>query len=190
MSIKILGGVARNFELATPKISSTRPTSALLKRRLFDSIQNFTGYDFIDLCAGSGSVGFEALSRGANSLTMVENSKIAFKCLSQNKAKITSKFPELGRVQISNDDFKKWAKKNSESLSLSSSFFIFFDPPYEKVELYATLFEILQEVSYSGKLVIEACKQKTMTIDEFSAKFGEMDKVFKQGTSYFAMYDF
>jgi 16S rRNA (guanine966-N2)-methyltransferase len=190
MSIRILGGVARNFELATPKVSTTRPTSVLLKRRLFDSTQNFQDYTFIDLCAGSGSVGFEALSRGANNVVLVENFKTAFRCLSENKKKLNSKFPELGQIEIANEDFKKWINKNRELLSNNPDIFIFFDPPYEKIDLYEELFNSVREIPFKGRLVVEACQQKTMTIDSFTAKFGEIDKLFKQGTSYFAIYDF
>ena len=190
MSIKILGGVARNFELATPKVSTTRPTSVLLKRRLFDSTQHFQDYIFIDLCAGSGSVGFEALSRGASKVILVENLITAFRCLTENKKKMNDKYPNLGEIQISNDDFKRWLSKNHNLLSNNPNIFIFFDPPYEKIDLYEELFNSIREIPFKGRLVVEACKQKTMTIDEFTAKFGEIDKLFKQGTSYFAIYDF
>lgn len=190
MSVKILGGVARNFELATPKISTTRPTSVLLKRRLFDSIQSFQNKIFIDLCAGSGSIGLEALSRNAVQVVLVENSKQAMKCLKENSEKLLLKFPNLGAVNISQDTFLTWIKKNEENIINDEDVFIFFDPPYENIHLYEQFFEKIQSIDFKGKVIVEACRQKTMDIPEFSAKFGEADKIFKQGTSYLAIYDF
>jgi 16S rRNA (guanine966-N2)-methyltransferase len=81
MSIKILGGVAKGFTLVTPSESITRPTSVLLKRRLFDFYQNLNGHYFIDLCAGSGSIGIEAASRGAYPVLLVESNPKAYKVI-------------------------------------------------------------------------------------------------------------
>jgi 16S rRNA (guanine966-N2)-methyltransferase len=63
MSIKILGGIAKGTILFLPDEKLTRPTLVLLKRKIFDAIQNFDGKIFIDACAGSGAIGLEAWSR-------------------------------------------------------------------------------------------------------------------------------
>ena len=65
MSVKILGGFARGLNLLVPKGDLIRPTSIMLKRRVFDFFQRMDDKIFIDLCAGSGAVGLEAWSRGA-----------------------------------------------------------------------------------------------------------------------------
>ena len=62
MGLKILGGIAKGNTINIPKNGSFRPTSIRLKRRLFDFRQNWEGYTFIDLCAGSGAVGIESWS--------------------------------------------------------------------------------------------------------------------------------
>lgn len=190
MSVKILGGVARNYSLATPHTSDTRPTSVLLKRRLFDSIQDFTNKVFIDCCAGSGSVGFEALSRGAEKVYLIEKSKNAFRSITQNKNEIKRKFPNLGEVFAANQDMKKWFSSNKLLFTDSENeACLFFDPPYELTQLYEDFFQIIKELPFSGKVIVEACQQKTMSINSFEEKFGKADKVFKQGTSYFVIYD-
>ena len=75
MTVKILGGVARGFPLALPRSDLTRPTSVLIKRKLFDWRQDLSGHTFIDLCAGSGAMGFEALSRSADKVVLVDSEK-------------------------------------------------------------------------------------------------------------------
>ena len=97
MSISILGGVAKGAKLATPSSHNTRPTSVLLKRRLFDSHQSFEGIEFYDICAGSGSMGIEAMSRGAEKVIFVESNQMAlvqgskaFKAVAGDKIKSVS----------------------------------------------------------------------------------------------------
>ena len=68
--MQIIGGLAKGHGLCVPR--GIRPTSTLLKRKLFDSHQTWEAVNFIDLCAGSGSVGLEAWSRGAKSVCLVE----------------------------------------------------------------------------------------------------------------------
>ena len=74
MSLRVLGGKFKGRPIEVPS-SGTRLTSVLLKRRLFDALQSLEGYHFVDLCAGSGAVGLEALSRGADSVTFVDTGK-------------------------------------------------------------------------------------------------------------------
>ncbi len=190
MSIKILGGVARNFDLATPHSKNTRPTSVMLKRRLFDSVQDFSHIVFVDLCAGSGAIGLEALSRGAQSVMLIESNKNAFRLLKQNAQNIRKKFPELGKVVVKPSDFKRWLKQEITELNkLQDKLYIFFDPPYEQVQLYDDFFAMIKGLEVPAKLVVEACQQKTMKFDQFAEKYGEPDKIFEQGTSFFAIYD-
>ncbi len=189
MSLNILGGVAKGFSLVTPKSFKTRPTSILLKRRLFDSIQDFSGCTFIDLCAGSGSIGLEALSRNAHTTYLVELNSQALSCIKTNTKKLNEKYLELGECFVHKDDCIKWLNKNQGILS-SNDNLLFFDPPYEMIELYKKFFVTIRGLNYQGKIIVEACTQKTMGLNEFGDLFGEPDKIFKQGTSFFAIYDF
>ncbi|MAX67897.1 MAG: RsmD family RNA methyltransferase [Bacteriovoracaceae bacterium] len=188
MSVNILGGVAKGFSLETPSSYLTRPTSVMLKRRLFDSIQDFSNQVFVDLCAGSGSIGFEALSRGADEVYLVENAKNAYFCLKKNKKNLYNKYPDLGETICTKSEMISWLKKNY-SLVAEKSPTIFVDPPYEKRELYEGIFNFFSNSSFPPKLILEACEQKTMKIDEFQKRFGEADKIFQQGTTYFIIYD-
>ena len=187
--IKIFGGVAKGFTLKAPSNQNTRPTSILLRRKFFDSVQDLTGYTFIDLCSGTGSVGLEALSRGAEKVHFVENSKQAYKVLKQNVDDMGKKFSKSEISHVVMMDFSKWLFLKFTEIN-SEKTFLFFDPPYDKIELYEALFSFLEHNQFLGRVIIEACQQKTLKIDEFEKKFGPSIKQYKKGTSYFLIYEF
>ncbi len=97
MSINIQGGKAKGLSLALPNPKNARPTSALLKRRFFDSNQDLSGHDFYDICAGSGSIGLEALSRGAKSVTFIELASNNLSVLKKNINSIKQSYESKGR---------------------------------------------------------------------------------------------
>ena len=72
MAIRITGGTFRGRQIASPLTSKTRPTGAMAREALFNILQNVEGFHVLDLFAGSGCVGIEAVSRGAESVTAVE----------------------------------------------------------------------------------------------------------------------
>ena len=193
MSIKILGGVARGFTLATPSESITRPTSVLLKRRLFDYYQDLSGYYFLDICAGSGSMGLEAASRGASPVMLIESNQKAFKVIQENIIKFEKKY----NIQVDSikKEFQKWFKdfipfyENLE-IEEQTRIILFFDPPYEKIELYKAFFNFVKPENFSGIAIVEACRQKTMTEEDFIEHFGKPSRNYRQGTSFLYLYDY
>ena len=187
MSIRILGGEAKGMRLTPPKNSNTRPTSVMLKRKLFDSIQNFSGITFFDLCAGTGSMGLEALSRGAENVYLLEKDFKMFKVLSENCLAISDKY-SLSNCNAIKQDSLKWLEKNLNLVNSVEQSIIFFDPPYEDINLYKRFLEIIENIQDST-VVVEACKQKTFYFDEFSQLFRAPDKTFVHGTSYFAIFE-
>jgi 16S rRNA (guanine966-N2)-methyltransferase len=81
----IIGGKLRNRKILTPKGELTRPTSATLRESLFNICQMYIqDARFLDLFAGSGAMGFEALSRGALLSTFVDNQKESLRCIEKN----------------------------------------------------------------------------------------------------------
>lgn len=193
MSIKILGGVAKGFTLATPHESITRPTSILLKRRLFDYFQNLDNFIFYDLCAGSGAIGFEALSRGAIKSVLVESNIKAFKTLQMNARNLNQKYPNFS-IEIQKLNFEKWLenylKCTPEQNAVNYQSILFFDPPYENLEMYKKFFDQLNQYSFKGIAIVEACRQKTMTQTKFEQCFGKPDRNYQQGTSFLYLYDY
>lgn len=83
----IIAGLYRRQRLSTPKGSQTRPTASRLREALFNICQHaIEGARFLDLFAGSGAMGLEALSRGAQSATFIDSHRDAIRCIQQNVA--------------------------------------------------------------------------------------------------------
>lgn len=117
---KILGGIARGQKLRVP--ASARPITSRMKQSLFDTIQqHLPNAQVADLFAGTGSLGLEALSRGADSCVFVERSKEAEELLMSNIASL--KFSE--QAEIVNWPVKKFLTKGKPEFDL-----VFCDPPY------------------------------------------------------------
>ena len=93
MTLRIIGGKFKGRLIKTPKGEKTRPTSAILRKAVFDICQNqITDARFLDLFAGSGAMGLEALSRGASHATFVERDKHSVSCLKENLALLNLRF--------------------------------------------------------------------------------------------------
>lgn len=83
--MRIIAGSRRSLPLKAPKGMDTRPTQDRTKETLFNVIQNDVyGSRFLDLFAGSGGIGLEALSRGADRAVFVENAREAIGCIKEN----------------------------------------------------------------------------------------------------------
>lgn len=192
MSINILGGKAKGFSLVLPDPKSARPTSALLKRRFFDSNQDFSEHYFYDICAGSGSIGLEALSRGAKKAVFVELSTGGLKTLKKNIGAVKKNFDIEGEAEVLKSDCLKWIKSFEPP---EAKMVIFFDPPYENQALYKKfLIEAKSRLEKSkgerATLVVEFCRQKTASEKELQEWAGKPDKSYRQGTSFLYVYDF
>lgn len=176
MSVKILAGKLKGLKLKVLDDSIVRPTSVLLRRKIFDSHQNLTNVHFIDLCAGSGAMGLEALSRGAELVNIVEKDNKIFKQLKNNLKEIESRDKSLGkRVLLSHDCASSWLNKNVKSWQADESQrtqlfpIIFLDPPYQEIELYYKLLKIIEKSALQGHLWLESDTQNGLTLDQLQA---------------------
>lgn len=85
--LRVIAGKARSLKLKTVEGTDTRPTTDRIKETLFNMLQaDVCGCTFLDLFAGSGAIGIEALSRGAREAVFVENAKAACNCIRENLA--------------------------------------------------------------------------------------------------------
>ncbi len=85
MSLRLIGGLWKGRPLKTPKGPQTRPTQGMLRGAVFNICQSqIEGACFLDLFAGSGAMGLEALSRGASHATLVEHDREAAQCIRSN----------------------------------------------------------------------------------------------------------
>ena len=72
--MQIQAGIYKGRRVKTVRNAPYRPTTSLVRKSLFDILGNLSGYHVLDLFAGSGIIGFEAASRGAESVTFVDSS--------------------------------------------------------------------------------------------------------------------
>lgn len=122
--MRIITGSAKGKKLVSLEGDATRPTSERIKEAVFSSIQfDVEGRRVLDLFAGSGQMGFEALSRGAEKATFIDLSREAMEIVKQN-AKITGFF-DKSHFLVS--DWRNYIRKASgrEQFDL-----VFVDPPY------------------------------------------------------------
>lgn len=159
MSLKILGGSARGFFLESPKGDLIRPTQILLKRRIFDAYQDFEGFSFVDVCAGTGSMGIEAWSRGANCVFFSENHRKVFEILKMNIQNVEQKYQVSRDFYLQNMEAEKALPiflKQLREKNIENETVVFIDPPYEKHQVYFDLIKILKEFSFKGVIWIES----------------------------------
>jgi 16S rRNA (guanine(966)-N(2))-methyltransferase RsmD len=146
MSVRICGGKNRSIRLECPA-SGVRPTTDRVKEAIFSVlIDNLQDALVLDLFAGSGSLGIEAISRGAAHVTFVEKSKECIDVIRRNLKAIDA----LERATILKTEAGQFIRKNTHLFDL-----IFMDPPYHKglaTELAPHVYNLL---SVGGILVVE-----------------------------------
>ncbi len=121
--MRVISGVARGTKIKTIENNSTRPTLDRVKESLFNILQDkIKEAVILDLFAGSGALGIEALSRGAKKAYFCDKSYEAIKVIKENLNK--TKF--LDKSVIFNSDYLVAMKKIKEKLSI-----VFLDPPYK-----------------------------------------------------------
>lgn len=157
--MQIISGMFRSRKILAPKGQETRPTSSRLREALFNICQgNIEGVDFLDLFAGSGAMGFEALSRGARSAMFVDRSKESIRCIRSN----ASMFDVEEQVRVVYSDVFEAIKKLSKE---GTSFdIIYADPPYstvfkgqgEEIPYSAKVLSLIDELAATGRSILKA----------------------------------
>lgn len=152
--MRVIAGSAKRLQLKTLDGMDTRPTTDRIKETLFNMLSPYL-YDciFLDLFAGSGGIGIEALSRGAMEAVFVEKNPKAMACIRENL-----KYTRLDRkaLTISSDVMTALYRLEGEK----QFDFIFMDPPYNQ-ELEKKVLEYLadsQLLSDEGVIIVEASK--------------------------------
>ncbi|QWE15699.1 16S rRNA (guanine(966)-N(2))-methyltransferase RsmD [Polynucleobacter sp. AP-Sving-400A-A2] len=126
--VRIIGGVWRSRLLGVLDLPGLRPTTDRIRETLFNWLgQDLVGLRCLDLFAGTGALGFEAASRHAISVTLLEKDKQAYAKLLANFALLESS-PAPGDVQILHRDSLEFLKQQADR----SSNLIFIDPPFQE----------------------------------------------------------
>ncbi|MDF2542187.1 MAG: hypothetical protein K0S47_1905 [Herbinix sp.] len=126
--MRVIAGKARRLQLKAPEGFDTRPTTDKTKETLFNILNPYLAdCDFLDLFAGSGAIGIEALSRGAKYTAFVEDNKQARECIKSNLN--TTKLAENAEILSLN------ALEGIRALEIKGKVFdvVFMDPPYNKL---------------------------------------------------------
>ena len=145
--VRINAGVWRSRLLKFPDVEGLRPTPERVRQTVFNWLgQDLTGKTCLDLFAGTGAFGFEALSRNAKNVVMVENSVLAYQSLMQNQQLLDAKNSHILR-----QDVLAFLSQNTQLFDV-----VFCDPPYHKAWLEKILPSLNQHLSPSGLLYIEA----------------------------------
>lgn len=132
--MRIISGKYKGKNLKGFNIEGTRPTMDRVKESLFGMIQTYIpGSIVLDLFAGSGALGLEAISNGAKKCYLIDNNQIAIHTIKEN----SRNFDE--NLKIINIDYKKFLKTTDETFDI-----IFLDPPYKENQLDKSL-RIIEE---------------------------------------------
>lgn len=183
--MRITGGQAKGRVLASLKGWNIRPTSDRVREAIFNLIgQDVTGFKILDLFAGTGSLGIEALSRGASRVLFIDNSLQSIKLIKKNLAR--SGYEPLGFV---------WKKDLTKGLPLRHPMLkekfdlIFVDPPYEKEMIPPLLGELSGRDLLGSPAIAVAESFKTEMLPEVLGKL-QMVKSRIYGETKISIYHF
>ncbi len=150
--MRVISGSARSVPLKTVGSDIVRPTTDIIKETLFNILQfELEDISFLDLFAGSGAIGIEALSRGASFCFFVDSSDDAVAVIEENLKKTKL----IDKAKIAKKDVRR-INKESDIASYKYDI-IFIDPPYEST-LYESALKVVRDnklLKEGGKIVIE-----------------------------------
>jgi 16S rRNA (guanine966-N2)-methyltransferase len=183
--MRVIAGRFRGRKLKSPPSDRTRPTSDRLRETLFNVLApRIERARFLDLCAGTGAVGIEALSRGAEHVTFVDQSRQMCALIEANVNALKIDDDEVEVIAAEALDFlRRRAKEQAKRFDI-----IFFDPPY--TTNYEVALDFVGEhaetlLAEGGVMLVEHHKKK-----ELSERFGLLWRYrsLKQGDSCLSFY--
>lgn len=157
--MRIVAGRHKGRRLRAPAGAATRPTTDRVREALFSILGPLDGMHVLDLYAGSGALGLEALSRGAESVTFVESARPALEAIRANLAAAGDD------AEVVATDALKWlraAPTRNRAFDL-----VFCDPPYDAAARVAQpLTELLPRVAAPQALIVtESSKRNPLVVD-------------------------
>ena len=160
--MNILAGQFGGRNIKTSHKLPYRPTKSIVRKSIFDTLNQFNYDSVLDLFSGSGIFGFEAASRGAKSITFVENHYHTFSLIKKNA--------EL----LSGPNYKFYQKDVFSFLDGERSYdLIFADPPYSKYDIESLAETILKHLNKNGKFILECDRGQMTFLDAVEKKYGK-----------------
>jgi 16S rRNA (guanine966-N2)-methyltransferase len=152
--LRVGGGEARGRRLKAPK--GIRPTQGMVKAAIFNLVgPGIEGAHVLDLFAGSGAIGIEALSRGAAQVTFVDREPRGLAILRQNLDALELK----ERAHVVRGDVVRWLESSPDEVGRAG--LVFLDPPYEDVVLDRAL-KVLDRALTDATVVVEHSRRQTL----------------------------
>jgi 16S rRNA (guanine966-N2)-methyltransferase len=166
--VRVIAGQFGGRRLTTPKGAATRPTADRVREALFSALGDLTGATVLDLFAGSGALGIEALSRGARSAVFVERAAPALAALRSNLA-------DLGiTAEVHRADARAFLRNASEAGRTYD--LVFLDPPYREAERLGPELDLARVTGAGGRIVTESDRRSPLAIDlptSFERRYGD-----------------
>lgn len=157
--MRIIAGKKRGLKLETLQGDNTRPTLDRVREALFSILGGHCDrLNVLDLFAGSGSLGLEALSRNASHVTFVEKNKEAYAIVKRNIEKMNA----TEKVSLHYLDAQSFLKETKQQFDL-----IFLDPPYNNEILNTVLIDLVGKCNHQATVVIETDGTYPLIIPEY-----------------------
>jgi len=169
---RVTAGTSRGRLLKTPPGRSTRPTTSLVREALFNIIgDSIRGARVLDLFAGAGTLGIEALSRGAASATFVERDRTCANIVAENLA--ATGFAQQG--DVASADAIDWLKAHAGDLATYNLLLV--DPPYRDGATLTATLEVLDRAPLRDQalLVVEHYRSQPLPATERLKELRERD---------------
>jgi 16S rRNA (guanine(966)-N(2))-methyltransferase RsmD len=184
-AVRVIAGQFRSRPLTAPKGRDTRPTSDRLRETLFNVLApRIPGSIFLDLYAGSGAVGIEALSRGAKQAIFVENAEPALRAIRANLASLAIRGSYTLEPRTTSAALKRLAAAE-QKIDL-----VFLDPPYSDAAEYDSTLNLLggecRRLLAPNAIVIAEHLKKLDLADNYGAL--HRHRALKQGDSILSFY--
>jgi 16S rRNA (guanine(966)-N(2))-methyltransferase RsmD len=147
---RIIGGEFKGKFIEIPNISTTRSSKSILKESLFNTLQfDIIDKNFVEVFSGSGSIGLEALSRGAKKCYFIEYNKIAYRVLQQNIRQLDSSRCH----HLFGDSFEKFDTVLDMIKNSDTQTYFYFDPPFSTRDgmddVYDKTIELIEKIDAS-----------------------------------------
>ncbi len=150
--LRITGGTWRGRHLKAPKGDKTRPTSDMVRQAIFNLLgQTMDGGVVVDVCCGSGAMGLEALSRGADHAILVDRARVAVDTARDNALLLAAQ----DRVTLLCAE----ASRALASLPPGHAVLALVDPPYALQERHGLLEALVHAVAVDGTVVFETAQE-------------------------------
>ena len=178
--MRIITGSARGAVLKTLEGERTRPTAEKVKEAVFSALQfDLEGRSFLDLFAGSGQMGLEALSRGARRAVFIDESREAMEIVKENAKK--TGFFDVSHFLVS--DYRNYLRKAAGREKFD---IVFIDPPYAMRACKAAVEALLENrlLKPHGIIVLESAEPDPLGVGTPLAEKFEVVKSARYGVAY------